>query len=326
MFWEFLPPVGLSWLCPAYLGWGGGDEGFFKVIKQAGPAVMHSYGKFLGLRFKDTKNIVWMPGGDYAMPVSERWTAQEVALGIRDGGAKQLMTAHGGQTTAIGTFGDQSWLAIDSVYRYQADLWRPLQTNWLMQPVRPYVMIESAYEGEHKASPARIRAQAWWSMTCGACGQFFGNNPIWYFDGPGFTDRKSAPTWRSALDLAGSRDMSRLARILNKYPWQELVPDIENKLVVSGAGKDGNRITAARTANGKLALLYIPSMGIASRSFTLNLEEFPGLMKASWLNPAKDENPRLHRTFLENKNNQEINTPGDNGAESSDWVLVLEIQ
>jgi hypothetical protein len=166
------------WLCPAYLGWGGGDEGFFKEIKAAGPAVLRGYGRFVGERFKDLPNLVWMVGGDYALPEAERWAGAELALGLRDGGATQLITAHGGQTTAVETFGDQPWLAVDTVYRYQSDLWRPLQANYGRRPVRPFVLIESTYEGEHDAKPEQIWRQAWWAMLNGACGQFFGNNPL----------------------------------------------------------------------------------------------------------------------------------------------------
>ncbi len=64
------------WLCPAYLGWGGGDEGFFREINAAGPDALRSYGEFVGKRFSDLPNLVWMPGGDYALPPSERWVAE----------------------------------------------------------------------------------------------------------------------------------------------------------------------------------------------------------------------------------------------------------
>ncbi len=128
------------WLCPAYLGWGGGDEGFFKEIKAAGPVALRQFGRYVGTRFRDLPNLVWMPGGDYALPPAERWAGEELAQGLRDGGARQLMTAHGGQTSAVETYGDQPWLAIDSVYEYQLDLWEPLRRAWHHRPVRPYVV------------------------------------------------------------------------------------------------------------------------------------------------------------------------------------------
>jgi Protein of unknown function (DUF4038) len=47
------------WLCPAYLGWDGGDEGFFKEIKAAGQTALHGYGRFVGDRFKDLSSGCW---------------------------------------------------------------------------------------------------------------------------------------------------------------------------------------------------------------------------------------------------------------------------
>jgi len=310
------------WLCPAYLGWGGGDEGFFKEIKAMGPAVLRGYGRFVGERFKNLPNLVWMVGGDYALPEAERWAGAELALGLRDGGAAQLITAHGGQTTAVETFGDQLWLGVDTVYRYQADLWSPLQANYLRRPVRPFVLIESTYEGEHDAKPEQIRRQAWWAMLSGACGQFFGNNPLWHFDGPGLF--QTEVTWQQALNSTGSRDMARLGAFFAKWPWHRLQPDLENQLATSARGEGTRFISAARTPDGTLALLYLPADGQSSREVTLDLSRFPGPVTAHWFNPAKDAALSPHGAVLPNRERQTLRTPGDNGTGVNDWVLVLE--
>ena len=311
------------WLCAAYLGWGGGDEGFFKEVKAAGPKALRAYGKYVGGRFKDLPNVVWVIGGDYALPEAERWAGEELAQGLREGGAGQLMTAHGGQTTAVDTFGDRPWLAVDTVYRYDLDLWKPLRAAYPRKPVRPFVMFESAYEGEHKAAPDRIRRQAWWPLLAGAAGQFFGNNPIWYFDGPGYVDRKAAPTWRKALDLPGSRDVARLGAFTRRLPWHRLVPDAEDKLI-GRSGDGATKITAAATPDKKLAVVYVPSDGKKPRDLTLNLAGFPGPVAARWFNPAKDASDTPGGT-LPNRDKQAVRTPGDNGTGANDWVLVLEV-
>jgi hypothetical protein len=44
----------------------GGDEGSSSEINAAGQTALHGYGRFVGDRFKDLPNIVWMLGGDYA--------------------------------------------------------------------------------------------------------------------------------------------------------------------------------------------------------------------------------------------------------------------
>lgn len=310
------------WLCPAYLGWSGGDEGFWQDIKKTGPAALRTYATFVGQRFQDLPNIVWMIGGDYALPEAERWAGHEVALGLLAGGARQLITAHGGQTTAVDTFGHQPWLAVDTVYRYQDDLWRPLQANWPKQPTRPLVMIESAYEGEHQTTPARLRAQAWWSVTSGACGQFFGNNPIWYFDGRAydFAKRKSAPNWRAALDLPGSRDMARLAAFFAKLPWHTLEPDLEGRVLTAGAGDGKDRATCTASADGHLAVIYVPS----PRSLTVNLARFTGPVTARWFHPAKGETQTVNENPYPASGSHAFTVPANFGASEPDVVLLLE--
>ena len=59
-------------------------------------------------------------------------------------------------------------------------------------------------------------------MLSGAAGQFFGNNPIWHFDGP--TLFPFTGDWRQALDAAGSRDMSHLAAFFRARPGVPPVP------------------------------------------------------------------------------------------------------
>lgn len=310
------------WLCPAYLGANGGDEGFFQEIKAAGPAALRAYGRYIGEQFKDLPNIVWMMGGDFAIPETERWTGNELALGLREGGASPIMTAHGGQTTAVQSFGDQSWLAVDTVYRYQPDLWRPLLAAYGAQPLKPFVLIETAYEGEHDTKPDQIRRQAWWAMLSGACGQFYGNNPMWHFDGPTLYPHPNA--WQQALDSTGARDIARLGKFFSGLPWQELVPDARNALIQSGAGEGADRAIAARSADGRLAVIYVPADGKGPRELTLDLSRLSAPSRAYWFNPAKDVPAVKHRTTLPNQGRHSLQTPGNNGAGGNDWVLVLQ--
>ncbi len=309
------------WLCPAYLGWGGGDEGWFKEIKAGGPTALHGYGRFVGERFADLSNVVWIMGGDFALPPAERWTGNELAAGLREGGARQLMTAHGGQTAATETFGDASWLAVDAVYSYVADLYRPLLAAHARQPARPFVLIETIYEGEHDSRPEQIRRQAWWAMLGGAAGQFFGNNPIWHFDGPTLFPHQD--TWQQALNGTGTQDMARLGAFFAGRPWPALVPDSDNPFVANARNGPGH-IAAAVTADRRLAVLYAPADDQPAREIVLNLDRFPGPVTATWFNPAKDTPRGAPGFVLPNRGSQTVRTPGENGTGANDWVLTLE--
>ena len=204
------------------------------------------------------------------------------------------MTAHGGQTSAVETFGDQEWLAIDTVYSYDADLRPFLSAAHRRQPLRPFVLIESTYEGEHDAKPERIRRQAWTSMLCGAAGQFFGNNPMWHFDGP--TLFPHAGDWRQALDSVGARDMSRLGAFFSARSWWSLSPARED---VIGAGTSA--AIAAQSADGRFAVVYVPANGAGPARLTLNLQSLSSTLTAHWFNPARDESPRQEPAIATNR-------------------------
>jgi hypothetical protein len=307
------------WLCPAYLGWGGGDQGFFTEIAAAGAAALRDYGRFVGHTFKDLPNIVWMLGGDYAFPSSYRWLGDQLAAGLRDGGARQLMSAHGGQTTAVDTFGDRPWLTIDTVYSYAADLRPAMIAAFDRRPRRPFVLIESVYEGEHDSAREQIRRQAWTATLSGAAGQFFGNNPIWHFDGPALFP--IAGSWREALASAGSRDMARHAAFLRAHRSAELEPDRDGSLInVGGAAPP---IATAFTVGRTLALAYFPANRWNGRELSLNLRAFPRAMSVQWFDPAGDQPPRDGGTVKGRIDGQRLSMPSDARA-TADWVLLLE--
>jgi hypothetical protein len=300
---------GLSvWLCPAYLGWQGGDEGFFKEIKKDGPEALYAYGKFVGERFRDLSNIVWMVGGDYALAPQDRWAAEQLVWGLRDGGAEQLVTAHGGQTSAVETYGDTRWLSIDTVYSYAPDLRPDLLRARYGRPARPFVLIETIYENEHDATPDQIRRQAWQAMLSGAAGQFFGNNPIWHFDGP--TLFPFTGDWKQALDSTGSRDMARLAAFFRSRDWWKLEP----------RPNAGAAITMGSAAGGP-TVIYVAGNGTTeSQDVALRI---PALgPSAQWFNPARDEPMRPIESAGATGGGTHVRTPGDNGTGTNDWVIV----
>ena len=308
------------WLCPAYLGWTGGDEGFFSEIAAAGPAGLREYGRFVGRHFKDLPNIVWVLGGDFAFPQSMRWLGDELAAGLREGGARQLMTAHGGQSSAVETFGDRRWLGVDTVYSYAADLRPALLAAYDRTPVRPYVLIEALYENEHDARPERIRRQAWTAMLSGAAGQFFGNHPIWHFDAPGRAP--FAGGWRQALDSVGARDVTRLDRFFRTREWTSLEPD--RRRTLRTASDDQPPIVAAANAARTLAIAYVPAGAANMRELWVNLRDYKRAMTARWFDPGGDAAPIDGGVLKAETDGQRIRTPASNRDGAGDWVLVLE--
>jgi hypothetical protein len=311
------------WLAPAYLGYGGGDEGFFREIKSGGKDRLRAYGRFIGRRFMDLPNIVWLLGGDYTPPPADRWSVTELALGIHEVDTNRLMTVHDSpENSAAAIFGNESWLTVDTVYSYQQALFVPLLGEYAQMPARPFVLIETTYEGEHDSKPEQIRRQAYWAMLGGACGQFLGNNPIWHFDGPGLFPTKL--TWQRALDAVGTQDMVRLCKLFVGMQWQQLKPAQADTIVIDEHAKDTATALTARTMDGKLAITYFPSTGVDSREFTVDAGLFAGPVVARWYNPCNGSFVLLQDSPLANHGRGRLSTPGNNGTSANDWVLILD--
>jgi hypothetical protein len=102
-----------------------------------------------------------------------------------------------------------------------------------------------------------------------------GNNPIWLFwDG-----------WREALDLPASIAMARWGAFFRSLPWADLVPDLDRRLVTAGLGEARglDRVTAAMTRDGRIAVAYLP----APRPIEIDTGALGGeRARVTWFDPA----------------------------------------
>jgi len=312
-------------LCPAYLGYGGGDDGFCQEMLRNGPEKVRAYGRYVGKRFRDHPNLIWALGGDFTPPPNQRWTVEQVAAGIRDEDTVHLMTVHCGPGEAAGTtYGDRPWLDLNNVYHYREDLYAACLEQDARVPRMPHFLIETAYEGEHKATPDRIRRQACWPLLCGAFGVLYGNSPVWHFGSRGVYDRGG--DWVAALNSRGAQDIARLAAVFRDRPWWQLRPDRDHRLVTAGYGAFGklDYVTAARATDGRLALVYVPCTGTTQRELTVDLGQLAGSVTARWFNPANGSYTTVEGSPFRNAGPQPFTTPGDNGTGANDWLLILE--
>ena len=213
---------------------------------------------------------------------------------------------------------DDPWLDIDFTYSYQI-LHLALLRDYLRKPVRPNLMIESSYEFDHGASPAQIRRQAYWSVLCGAAGQFMGTLGV--FDFPF--------GWRQLLDSPGRQGEFQLGSLMRGYRWWDLIPDLSRgpeysawhddslrPFISSGAGemRGMDFCSAARTADGELAMAYLP----IARDIAVDLTQMKGpIVKATWFDPITGARTPagLWRT-----DDQAPFTP----PAAHDWVLIVE--
>jgi hypothetical protein len=304
-------------LTPSYTGYKGGTQGWYRAMIMNGEDRLREYGEFLGRRYRDFANIMWVHAGDYDPPQKD--LVRAIAEGIRKFDPRALHTAHGApETAAIEYWGDEPWLQVNNVYTYGPVC--PSALEEYARPRRmPFFLIESAYENEHEATERRLRAQAYHAVLCGAGGQVFGNNPIWHFDGPGVW---SAPvTWQEALDSRGAQSMTHLHDLLASLPWWRLEPDLNHRLLTGDRGPEDRRAVAAGTPDGSLAMVYLPGSG----EVTVDLGQLAGpKVAARWYDPAAGRFAVVAGAPFPASGPRRFDPETDNGSGFDDWVLVLE--
>jgi hypothetical protein len=292
-------------LAPVYLGYPGTDEGFIDEVMANGPEKLLQYGSFLGQRYKDFDNIIWVMGGDRD-PGPARENVDMIAYGIRQYDKRHLFTAHCHSDSPPAEQYPGSWLDISTSYTGQI-VHRRLIEDYNRKPVMPSFLIESAYEGEHNSSEVQIRRQAYWTVLSGGFGHVMGNRPIWLFD----------PGWQKAMDDPGSVGMMHWGKLFRSRQWFDLVPDQEHKVVTDGLGEflGLDYLTAARTSDGSTVIAYMPT----TRTITVDMAKLSASPVNAWWFDPRTGKATSAGSFPAGGSRQF--TPAAQG----DWVLVLDV-
>ena len=145
------------------------------------------YGQYLGNRYKDFRNIIWMHGNDFQSWRDANDTAlvQAVARGIKSMDKNHIHTVEL-STPSSGSLDDPQWaplIELNAAYTYF-----PTYAQVLMEYNRanfkPVFMVEANYEFEQDFSAGggvtgNLRRQEYWTMLSGATGQLYGSAHTW---------------------------------------------------------------------------------------------------------------------------------------------------
>ena len=303
-------------LAPAYMGYRGSDQGWYEEMKDSGVAKLREYGRYLGERYRDAGNIIWVQAGDYDPPDPE--LADAVAEGIAEVEPSALQTAHGAPDTAAADFwGDRPWLSVNNIYPshdpYDAAI------EQYRRSALPYFLIEALYENEHGVTSQGLRAQAYLTLLSGGAGQVFGNNPMWHFDGPGAYPIDV--TWQEALESDGARSMQHVRELFDGFDWWRLRPETDDSFIVSGSQGGDERAVSAVACDGSFALVYVPS----ERDLTIDPSQVAGeRVSLSWYDPTSGTSTPLPGSPFSTSEPVEVGPSGPNAEGEHDWVLVVE--
>jgi hypothetical protein len=301
-------------LTPSYMGYGGGDEGWYQEMEANGADKLRSYGRFLGQRYHGLSNIIWVQGGDYNPP--DKSLADAIAEGLAETMPGALQTAHTAPGFSASSYwGDRSWLTLDNVYT-DTDTYSP-SVQLYKQTSRPFFLIESIYENEHGIATQGLRSEAYGALLGGATGQVFGNNPMWHFDGPGLFD--TGMTWQEALASRGAQSMTHLQQLFADLAWWKLHPDVNGTFLTAGVDSSGGRAAAAIASDGSLGVVYVPSQ----RRLTLDLGVLAGTnVTLTWYDPSSGASIPATASPASSAATYELEAPGGNADGAGDWVLI----
>ncbi|MHC3366652.1 DUF4038 domain-containing protein [Rhodococcus aetherivorans] len=293
------------------------------------------YGRMFAQRYARFPNIVWMTGGDYSPETDDPAAGSDSDHVLR--GMLEGIRAAGSDRPFSIQLGPQKSLSTDNPF------WEPL-ADWnfvytylptykavldgYQRPAgardpRPAVFSEGNYEGENNqpdtapTTDETLRRQALWALTSGSPGEFRGSDDWEFRDG-----------WESRLDTPAVTQLEAIRDLWASWAWWQLVPDVDEPFVLDGRGTrstddemvdvlDDDYVTAARTPDGSLAVVYVPTQ----RTIRLERALIPPGATLGWIDPADAAAPSLPAEIDRDGN---VATPGTNVDGDRDWLLVVE--
>ena len=222
-----------------------GDK--WKVDRGIGPEIFtpqnaEAYGAWLGKRYKETPNIIWVLGGDRTIVTGTHLEIiRAMARGLRagDGGA-HLMTFHppGGNTSST-WFHDDEWLdfnmrqnghAVEFTGRYDQT-----RVDYDRTPTKPVLDGEPVYEDHPVSFDARrlghsisgdVRRPLYWDLFTGAFGHTYGHHSVWQMWTPARTPvNNPLLPWHDAIDQPGAAQMQHGRALMESRPFLTRIPD-----------------------------------------------------------------------------------------------------
>ena len=179
------------------------------------PTNARAYGRWLGARYKNAPNVVWVNGGDRT-PTGFEDVFRELARGLREGdGGAHLITYHPcGWRSSAQFFHGEDWLDFNMIETWTewAKIYPAVVADALRAPRKPVVLGEGAYEDgpeypQGPITPLLVRRQAWWTVMAGGF-HTYGQNQMWRME----------PGWDKTFDTPGAAQVCLMKRILTGAP------------------------------------------------------------------------------------------------------------
>jgi hypothetical protein len=311
---------------PIYMGYNCGPQGWASQMTASSTADLQTYGTWLGNRYKNKPNIIWVLGGDANPPacaLSAKLDAFARALVAAD--PNHLVTEHNYRNEAVTPWlpNVPSWLNLNSTYGPSPVTFTQGQTAYNRTPTRPFFMVESWYENTHSLTRKEVRAEAYWALLSGHCGYVFGNCPLFGFGATvvnGYCSQVNSD-WHQHLNSTGAQDVTRIKNLFTSVAWQTLVPDFAHTTVTAGYGTGTTTVTTGRASDGSFVMSYLPSLN----KVTVNMTRLTGSsVVARWYDPSNGVYTTVAGSPFPNIGSRVFTPTGNNSSGASDWILLLQ--
>lgn len=302
--------------------------GWWQIITEHDAQTLYQFGKFIGDRYKDNDNVIWLSAGEsgahHRQTKLDFERVESLARGIREGDTgDKLLTIHadfqrGTAISPMSTLVDfnnwqtSQWCCPDDLPRKDDrnwTVWQAIAYDYEQTPTKPTLDIEAWYEntnlgGGEPASPDNIRRRAYFSILAGGFGHSYGGSGVW----------DAMSDFEQALQYEGATQIGYLSQFLHALGSDYLKLRPAQEMIVGGQSADYDRHLQAAAANdGSYALVYTAG----TKSFDLDLTALNAeTISTVWFNPRTSE--LSDRNTVTQGDRVSFATPNE-----GDWVLVL---
>jgi hypothetical protein len=307
-----------------------------KVDKKwgVGPVIFNKenafkYGEWIGKRYKDFNNIIWINGGDRDGGGNNKVIWDAIGAGVKSVDKNHLMTFHPwGERSSSEWFQQSRWLDFNMCQtghgqRSYAIYKRLIVRDYDLTPTKPCFDGEPRYE-DHPVGwnpnilgwfdDADIRQAMYWNLFSGGFGHTYGCHPVWQMLTPLREPVGLARhNWYDVLDLPGAWDLIHARRLMESRPFFSRVPD--QSMIVPSYFPETDYVVATRGEG--YAFVYFPT----GWSAVIQLDKIGALIiNAYWYDPRNGETKLIET--ISGKGTRKFTPPAS--GRGNDWVLILD--
>lgn len=310
-------------LVPCYLGYfDAPGQGWWDEVRSTNnsPEKMRKFGEFLGDRYKNNPNIMWIIGGDNDAKGIDSAYMNNLVEGIKLYDQNHLWSGHFSTGWSTDNELYKRYIDIDGLYVWKEISLGKGNPQYLSelnqyQKGKMIIQLDQSYEHDvpHYAdneNPQWIRRKMWDGLLSGCAGTSFSSGTL---NNQAYWMKK----WKPLMNTPGMQYVNHCFSFFGSIPWHNLIPDTTTKVISDGRGVKGSMdyICAAKSPEGDWYVMYIPT----GRTLYVNVKEMSGnAMRMHWYNPRFGSFIQIGHVGG-NDTQFGLVTPDDN-----DWVLVFD--